>query len=73
MLQHVLAPDVDDERDLRPDRRNVVEVLFGAHAEIDTAGPRRTLQRSHDLGVIGFVGKKILRLERTVIFRKGLH
>src|ERR1043166_612402 len=48
MQVHVAAPDVDDEREPRFDRRDVRKVLLGADAEVDAVGRQRRLQRRDD-------------------------
>jgi hypothetical protein len=60
-LEHVLAPDVDDESEPGPERRDVGEVLLGTDADIDPAGRNGGLQRGHDdlRGV--FVRHQLLR------------
>jgi hypothetical protein len=39
MFEHVLAPDVDDEGELRLQRNEVGEVLLRSHAKVHAAGP----------------------------------
>ena len=46
--QHVLTPDVDDERHPRFQRRDIGEVLIGSDSEIHTARYGRPSQLGHD-------------------------
>src|SRR5262245_59535421 len=50
MLDHVLPPDIEDERDLRLKRRDVGEVLLGTNSKVDAAW----------LSVIGEIRQHIL-------------
>ncbi len=53
MLDHVFPPNIDDECDLRPQRRDVSEILLRRNAEIHAAGRypfqkiRKDLLESH--------------------------
>src|SRR3954453_19175363 len=50
MVDHVLAPDVDDERDPRPERDEVGEVLIGSDTDVHAAGAYGALElRDHVL------------------------
>src|SRR5207244_1247508 len=50
LLQEVPPPDVDDERELRPERRDVGEVLLGPDADVNAARGHAGFQlRDHAL------------------------
>ena len=38
VLQHILAADIDDERDLRTDGGNVSKILFRSDAQVNAIG-----------------------------------
>jgi hypothetical protein len=49
VLHEVLTPDIDDERDLRPERDNIGEVLVGTDAEVGAAMRGLPAQAGNDL------------------------
>src|ERR1051326_5352203 len=63
MLQHVLAPDVEDERQTRLQSHDVGEVLLRPDPQVDPVGLHHPLQGGNDFLKSGFVGKKIVGAE----------
>ena len=72
MLQHVLAADVDDEGDLRTNRDDVGEVLFGSDSQVDAIGPGRLLERRNHRLESGFIRQEVLGLKCAARLRRLL-
>ena len=72
MQQQVVAPDVDDEGDRRPDLRDVGEVLIRADADIRAAGDARRLQRRDHVEVRALVRDQVVGVEIAALFREPL-
>ena len=60
MEQQVLAADVDDERQPRPERYDVGEVLLGADTEVDAARRRAPLELGDDRLERGLVRHQVV-------------
>src|SRR5260370_41235374 len=69
MLNHVLPPDVENKCHLRLNRRDVSEVLLGAHTKINAARFPTFLQPRNDVLELRFI-RHVLEPERTAVFRK---
>ena len=67
---HVLAPDVDDERHARPERRDVREVLIGPDAKVDPVGRGALLQLGNHFLVRRLVRHEIIRTEESLGLRE---
>src|SRR5262245_954511 len=63
MLEHVLTPDVDDEGNLRSERNDVREVLFGPHAHVHTARLQRFQKSRNHVLISRLVRQKVIRWE----------
>ena len=69
MLDHVLPPDIEDERHLRLHRRNIGEVLFGPDTKIHTARLAVLLEPWNDILELQFI-RHVLESEGTALFGK---
>src|SRR5690242_2436506 len=70
MLDHVAAPNVEDDGDLRLQRDDVREVLLGSDAEVHTARLEGLFQpRNHRLKT-RLVGKQVVGAEVSTRLRK---
>ena len=65
MQQHVLPPDVDDERHPRFQCRDVGEVLIGSDSQVDAAASRRPFQLRHDALERALVRDEVVGNERA--------
>src|SRR5262245_14922485 len=63
MLEHVLTPDVDDEGNLRSERNDVREVLFGSDADVHTPGLQRFQKRGNHFLISRLVREKVIGWE----------
>src|SRR6185436_3080883 len=70
MLQHVLTPDINNEGYLRTNAGNIGEILLGTHSHIDAARFGGLAERRNDGLESGLIGKKILGLKDSAIFRR---
>ena len=62
-MEHVVAPNVDDEDDGRPEFGDVGEVLVRPHAEVRSPGQSTPGQRIHDIEVSALVGDQVVGVE----------
>ena len=65
VLEHGLAPEIDDEGDFRARQGYVREILFRPHADIGAAGPGEFPQPVGDVQVGGLVRGKIVGTEKA--------
>ena len=63
MKQQVVAPDVEDEDDLGPDRGDVGEVLIGPDADVRAPLDAALLQVRNDVQIRALVGDEIVGIE----------
>src|SRR5437667_9840201 len=69
MLDHVLAPNVEDDRQLGLESDDVREILLGTHAWVHVARLDAALQPRNHVLKLPLVRKKIVRTEVTARFR----
>ena len=61
--QQVVAPDVDDEGDVGPDRGDVGEVLVGTDADVRAAADAALLQVRNDVQIRALVRDQVVGVE----------
>ena len=69
MLQHILAANIEDNRQFRPHRNDVGEVLVRTDTEINAAG-RDFLQLFDDVLEGRFIRNEIVRAKISIRFGK---
>ena len=72
MLDHVLAPDVYDERDARTQRCDVGEILVRPDAEVDAALLHDLQEVGDDRLIPDFVRQQVVGLKEAVLLREFL-
>ena len=73
VLEEVVSPDIDHERDVRPNRRNVREVLVGPDPDVGTALNLQSAHAVKHVQVRRLVRDEIVGGEVTAGLRQPLH
>ena len=55
MLQHILSPDIKNEGNSRPERRDIAKILLRANTQVDAAGLCRFFQLGNEGSKFAFV------------------
>src|SRR5438552_3870861 len=73
MLDQILPADIDDEGDLGLQRRDIREVLLGAHANISACGPGPRFQSGNNRLQRNFIREKVFELKVPIWLGKIAH
>src|SRR5262245_16848821 len=68
MLEHVLPPNVDDEREFWLKCRDVSKVLFGTDSDVDATRPHRLQNYWYRLLISRFIGNEVIRPKLAIRF-----
>src|SRR5215467_1063581 len=73
VLQKILAPNVDDERNGGVHGRDIRKVLFGSHTKIDAAWHHSLFQLRENNLKIGLIGYQVLGWKYAAFLRHFIH
>ena len=71
MLEHVLAANVYDERELGLERRNIGEILVRSNADINAVFSAAFVECVEHVEVGGFIGDVVVTPEIAALFGKS--